>query len=512
MKIILWNTQWAAPGSERERMIREIVLGSSPDLVCITEGYRQTWEDHGHLICSQADYGYPLKRGRRKVLLLSRTPWSEIDDLGHAGLPPGRFVSGVTQGIRCFGVCVPWKDAHVRNGRKDRLQWEDHISYLDGLSEVLHRHHGSQSILLGDFNQRIPRRRQPVHVFEKLEAVLGKGFIVHTRPPLVVAPSRARNWVPPTVSPPGFLNGSWPSRRCNLAAEWAFPESGLFFGGGRGEGDEVLPTFEEGGADAGDLGDLIEGLEGAGGDEAGGEGGSDAGEGIEFGGSGLVEIDGGGRGAVEMGLEFLAFGAFCGSLSGDGFGVGIAPDAAAGEHGGDFEVAELSGVFGGGGAIGHAATDSMNAGQSGRNEFGGEIFSRGGGNSGVDARKFGASGGGGEGGVESERLAEHLGDKVAGGDAMVEEEGSGRNAEVAGLFKDPFFVGVGEGGGFGGIDEVEADDMDFRGALVVEADLKAVAVLEFLFDELGVGKGLPWVLGEGGGGKRREKQKGEAGD
>lgn len=181
MKIILWNTQWAPPGSERERMIREIVLGSSPDLVCITEGYRQTWEDHGHLICSQADYGYPITPGRRKILLLSRTPWSEIDDLGQAGLPPGRFVSGVTQGIRCFGICVPWKDAHVRNGRKDRLPWEDHVSFLDGLSEVLDRHHGPQSILLGDFNQRIPRIRQPVHVFEKLEAVLGKGFSVQTK-------------------------------------------------------------------------------------------------------------------------------------------------------------------------------------------------------------------------------------------------------------------------------------------------------------------------------------------
>ncbi len=182
MKIILWNTQWAPPGSERERMIREIVLGSSSDLVCIIEGYRQTWEDHGYLVCSQTDYGYPKKPGRRKVLLLSRTPWSEIDDLGHSRLPPGRFVSGVTDGVRFVGVCIPWRDAHVKSGRRDRAPWEDHRSYCRGLKYVLARYAlGHLPIcIVGDFNQRIPRTVQPIEVAKALADAIPVNYEIAT--------------------------------------------------------------------------------------------------------------------------------------------------------------------------------------------------------------------------------------------------------------------------------------------------------------------------------------------
>ena len=49
------------------------------------------------MICSRADYGYSIREERRKVLLWSREPWEEIDDVGSELMPPGRFVSGVTQ-------------------------------------------------------------------------------------------------------------------------------------------------------------------------------------------------------------------------------------------------------------------------------------------------------------------------------------------------------------------------------------------------------------------------------
>lgn len=74
----------------------------------------------------------------------------------------------------------PNRSADPRRSFRGQDTAGGHVSFLDGLSEVLDRDHGSQSILLGDFNQRIPRRGQPVHVFETLEVVLGKGFSVQT--------------------------------------------------------------------------------------------------------------------------------------------------------------------------------------------------------------------------------------------------------------------------------------------------------------------------------------------
>jgi hypothetical protein len=33
--------------------------------------------------------------------------------------------------IRFVGVCIPWRDAHVRTGRRDRAPWEDHLRFLE---------------------------------------------------------------------------------------------------------------------------------------------------------------------------------------------------------------------------------------------------------------------------------------------------------------------------------------------------------------------------------------------
>ena len=67
----------------------------------------------GHSICAQANWGQPCRKGqegRRKVLRWSREPWRDADDVGHAALPPGRFVSGITQTdvgeVTIIGVCL----------------------------------------------------------------------------------------------------------------------------------------------------------------------------------------------------------------------------------------------------------------------------------------------------------------------------------------------------------------------------------------------------------------------
>lgn len=98
-----------------------------------------------------------------------------MDRLGCESLPGGRFVTGVAETsigrIRAVGVCIPWRDAHVRSGRRDRRPWENHAAYLDGLGRVLtHFRRETGVVLLGDFNQRVPRHRNPVAVFDALLA------------------------------------------------------------------------------------------------------------------------------------------------------------------------------------------------------------------------------------------------------------------------------------------------------------------------------------------------------
>lgn len=130
------------------------------------------------MISSGPDHGYRSAPGRRKVLLWSRQPWTEVDVVGSPSLPSGRFVSGVAQGVRFVGVCVPWRDAHVQSGRRDRQPWEDHLNYLEAITPLLRRYlqSGPPVCLIGDFNQRIPRKRQPQDVFEALQSLLGLGL------------------------------------------------------------------------------------------------------------------------------------------------------------------------------------------------------------------------------------------------------------------------------------------------------------------------------------------------
>jgi exonuclease III len=142
VRIVLWNIAWRRRQSPAGRVIADIIQQHDPDIVCLTEAHTD-FLPNGHLIHARADYGYPLKEGRRKVLLWSRQPWADIDDLGDERLPSGRFVAGTTETqfgpLRMIGVCVPWPAAHVATGRKDRRPWEDHLAYLQGLSDILAR-------------------------------------------------------------------------------------------------------------------------------------------------------------------------------------------------------------------------------------------------------------------------------------------------------------------------------------------------------------------------------------
>lgn len=184
MRVACWNTEWHGPRSWKGRAIRGRLLDDEPEIICCPEAYDTLLGSDWHGIFSQPDYGYPLTKGRRKVAVWSRKPWVEVDDFGAPELPSGRFVSGQTVSsigpVRVVAICIPWAAAHVSSGRRDRSRWSDHISYLKGLRSILSRlDRDLPTILVGDFNQCIPRRTAPGNVYEELQAAI-EGYEVWT--------------------------------------------------------------------------------------------------------------------------------------------------------------------------------------------------------------------------------------------------------------------------------------------------------------------------------------------
>ncbi|WP_439626510.1 endonuclease/exonuclease/phosphatase family protein [Shinella sp.] len=185
MRISCWNVEWHRRTSWAGEQIIERLLADDPEIVCCPESYTDFLGTGWHGIFSQPDYGYPIKPGRRKVAIWSRRPWREVDDFGSAELPSGRYVEGVTDTslgpVQVVGVCVPWERAHVTTGNRNRAPWEDHVAYLRGFKRIQGTANSSHPVMIiGDLNQRIPRRRSSERVFDELEDALA-GFDIWTQ-------------------------------------------------------------------------------------------------------------------------------------------------------------------------------------------------------------------------------------------------------------------------------------------------------------------------------------------
>ncbi len=185
LKLVNWNVEWATPRSRKSaEIIRRIEL-QDPEIVCLTETDVGLLSGSGHVISSQEDYGYRLKRGRRKVVLWSRRPWMKVDDLGASSLPPGRFVSGMTETslgrVAVAGICIPWSGSRVKWAAEKRRRWEDHREYLEGLGGVLESISTRPLIVVGDFNQRIGQGRAvPDDLRTALQKAMPPGMTIAT--------------------------------------------------------------------------------------------------------------------------------------------------------------------------------------------------------------------------------------------------------------------------------------------------------------------------------------------
>lgn len=174
MKIINWNVEWNTGSKSKSLIINEIIRSFDPDLVCLTESNNDFNLDKcSNVITSDYDYGYNVEKVKRKVILNSCRPFYDINKYGCIADPGGRFVSGMTSidSVEYFlvGICIPWADSHVNSGHKNRERWQDHRLYLENLKTIIKKIEKQKNVIvLGDFNQRIPRKGQPEDVYLQL--------------------------------------------------------------------------------------------------------------------------------------------------------------------------------------------------------------------------------------------------------------------------------------------------------------------------------------------------------
>jgi endonuclease/exonuclease/phosphatase family metal-dependent hydrolase len=179
LKIATWNVEWATPRSRRTPEILRRLEDQGAEVICLTETDKNLLTNEGHTIAAQPDYGYGLHQNRRKALLWSNNPWKDVDDAGHEAMPPGRFISGVTETslgeLTVIGICIPWSGCRTeaRRGPHRKRRWEDHRQYLECLTQVINRHPARRLVVMGDFNQIIGAGSRAPRV---LQAALKEAF------------------------------------------------------------------------------------------------------------------------------------------------------------------------------------------------------------------------------------------------------------------------------------------------------------------------------------------------
>lgn len=177
-----FNCEWRRNLSYDAAIIREPVLDGT-DVVCLTKTHRDFLEGHGSTVISTPVNAGPNVESRRKVLLWSRSPWTAVDSVGAPGLPEERYVAGTTSTpageVRVIGVIIPYGFAGVRFGQPKRRPWELHLRYLEALGRSL-AGGAKRTIVLGDFNQRVPRKYQPKAAFDALQEAILEGLQIAT--------------------------------------------------------------------------------------------------------------------------------------------------------------------------------------------------------------------------------------------------------------------------------------------------------------------------------------------
>ncbi|WP_051636958.1 endonuclease/exonuclease/phosphatase family protein [Rhodococcus sp. UNC363MFTsu5.1] len=181
--VATWNAQWARGSSPRGMLVAARLREVAADLLVVTEGSRDLLPPGGHVIDAGADWGYESPPYRRKTMLWSRWPLTGVTPIGD-GAGKGRVVMAEAESaigpIRIVAVCIPWASAHVSTGRRDASNWSEHLECCDQIEKMASGFDPRvPTVIAGDFNQRVPRGRQPIRVAQRLADVLGP-WAIHT--------------------------------------------------------------------------------------------------------------------------------------------------------------------------------------------------------------------------------------------------------------------------------------------------------------------------------------------
>lgn len=174
--VATWNIEWATSRGRRGPGIRDRLGSTAADILVVTEGQRDVLPDGGHVIDAGDDWGYKTEPDRRKVLVRSRQPLTEVTRM-NSGAGAGRVVTALTETlsgpVRLLAVCIPWSRAHVTTGRRDAAAWSEHLECLDQIEELIGTFDSTVPVIVaGDFNQKIPRAKQPIRVAHRLAEVM----------------------------------------------------------------------------------------------------------------------------------------------------------------------------------------------------------------------------------------------------------------------------------------------------------------------------------------------------
>ncbi len=162
IRVATWNVSWTSTRSKHIEKSRERIAEIDADILVLTETTHTMVPGGGYFAKGGPNWGYGDKPDRRKVLIWSRWPITDVAAEIHE--PGGRHVSATAMTpfgpVRVHGVCVPWSMAHVSGGHKNAKPWSEHLAYLAALREILKqgtsdsRTRGLPVIVAGDINQR----------------------------------------------------------------------------------------------------------------------------------------------------------------------------------------------------------------------------------------------------------------------------------------------------------------------------------------------------------------------
>lgn len=184
-RLLVWNLERRALTSRAGKLQAESIAAVNCDAAVFTE----TWTGWPNLLGGYETSVFgavwsPTQPDERKILMWSKSPWSDEQICTFKNDPIGRIVAATTitpiGPLRIIGVCIPYSQANVRHKSMPVPPWHEHRQYISQLSRFLTQQPSDMpTIVAGDFNQRVPKTRAPRDVHDLLLNSLGS-LTIHT--------------------------------------------------------------------------------------------------------------------------------------------------------------------------------------------------------------------------------------------------------------------------------------------------------------------------------------------